>query len=396
MVLRNARIYTPFEEIYRGYVRIEGGKILDLGREPASSAQVCVEEDLEGMIVGPGFIDTHIHGAHGFDVMEGSREAILEISKALARHGVTSFIPTSVTASQEDLLRVSRAVCNAMRAQKGHLNGSRILGLHMEGPYINPRRAGAHDVSYIRKPDLEEVLEIISLCGGLRGITLAPEIEGALDLVKSLSEKGVTVQAGHSNATYEETLRAIYVGVSKATHLYNAMREIHHREPGIAVALLESPQVYLELIADMIHVSPAMLRLAVRYAGVERIALVSDAIAASGLGDGIYHLGRLRVRVERGVAKLEGSDVIAGSTILLDKAFKNMASLGYKVAEIFMMSSTAPARSAGADRVERIGILRPGYTADLVILDRSLQVVTTIIGGRIIYKDKDFNKFLSL
>jgi len=224
-----------------GYVRIEGGKILDLGREPASSAQVCVEEDLEGMMVGPGFIDTHIHGAHGFDVMEGSREAILEISKALARHGVTSFIPTSVTASQEDLLRVSRAVCDAMRAQKGHLNGSRILGLHMEEPYINPRRAGAHDVSYIRKkPDLEEVLEIISLCGGLRGITLAPEIEGALDLVKSLSEKGVTVQAGHSNATYEETLRAIYVGVSKATHLYNAMREIHHREPGIAVALLES------------------------------------------------------------------------------------------------------------------------------------------------------------
>ena len=329
--------------------------------------------------------------------MEGSREAILEISKALARHGVTSFIPTSVTASQEDLLRVSRAVCDAMRAQKGHLNGSRILGLHMEEPYINPRRAGAHDVSYIRKkPDLEEVLEIISLCGGLRGITLAPEIEGALDLVKSLSEKGVTVQAGHSNATYEETLRAIYVGVSKATHLYNAMREIHHREPGIAVALLESPQVYLELIADMIHVSPAMLRLAVRYAGVERIALVSDAIAASGLGDGIHHLGRLRVRVERGVAKLEGSDVIAGSTILLDKAFKNMASLGYKVTEIFMMSSTAPARSADADRVERIGILRPGYTADLVILNRSLQVVKTIIGGRIIYKDKDFNKFLSL
>jgi len=160
---------------------------------------------------------------------------------------------------------------------------------------------------------------------------------------------------------------------------------------------LPSPsQVYLELIADMIHVSPAMLRLAVRYAGVERIALVSDAIAASGLGDGIHHLGRLRVRVERGVAKLEGSDVIAGSTILLDKAFKNMASLGYKVTEIFMMSSTAPARSADADRVERIGILRPGYTADLVILNRSLQVVKTIIGGRIIYKDKDFNKFLSL
>lgn len=390
LVLRRARIYTPLEAIEEGYLAVRGGRILELGREPATPLPGCAEEDLSGMVVGPGLVDTHIHGARGVDVMQGSRDSLLELSRILAQHGVTSFLPTSVTAPREDLHRVSRAVCEAVEAQARGVEGARILGLHMEGPYINPERAGAQNREHIRRPDPEEFLEIWGVCKGVRAATVAPEVEGALDLIRLLSSKGVVAQAGHSSASYEEALRGVYAGVSKATHLYNAMREIHHREPGIAVALLTSPGVFLELIADAIHVSSAMLRLTIGYAGAERIVLVSDAISAAGLGDGSYSLGGLRVRVERGVARLEESGAIAGSTVLLDGAFRNIASLGRGLGDVFTMSSTAPARSVGADAVERIGLLRPGYSADLVILTSSLEVAGTLVGGRVVFKRRGF------
>lgn len=391
ILLRNARIYTPYEYIYPGYILIDKGLIREIGREPYPHRQGDVEElDLDGMICGPGFIDTHIHGILGYDTMDGSKRSFIEMSKSLIQYGVTSFIPSTVSASHEKLIEVSKALNESISDWNPSI-GARILGLHIEGPYINPVKAGAHNKQYIRDPSIEEFNQYYEASGGfIREITLAPELKNAIELVKHAVSKGVIVQVGHTNATYEETVNAIISGASKATHIYNGMREIHHREPGVIVALLRSPRVFVEIIVDFIHVSPQMVDFTIEHTGVDRIVIVSDAISAAGLPDGIYDLGGLKIEVKKGISRLVETGSLAGSTLTMDRAFRNLTSLGYGIDDVFKMTSTNPAKSINADTLEKIGLLRPNYKADIVILDQNLEVAMTIVEGNILYQKKSY------
>ncbi|MCD6488090.1 MAG: N-acetylglucosamine-6-phosphate deacetylase [Desulfurococcales archaeon] len=386
LLLRNATIYTPFETIRHGYIVIHNGFIKEIGYEPYTGNKTGFEEiNLENMIVGPGLIDTHIHGLHGYDTMDSSKESFMQMSKILPRYGVTAFIPSTVTGPHEKLLAVSRAFKEAFEEWKPLL-GARLIGLHLEGPYINPVKAGAQNKEFIRNPSVKEFDEYYKTAGGaIKEITVAPEIPGALNFIRYVSAKKVVVQIGHTNATYRETINGIIAGASKATHLFNGMRGIHHREPGVVVALMQSKSVYLEIITDFIHVSPEMIKFVIDYAKPDRVMLVTDAISATGLPDGEYELGGLRIVVEKGVSRLVDTGGLAGSTLTMDKALRNIVSLGFSLNTAFEMASITPAKAIGIKEELKIGSVKPGYRADLVILDKNLEVVATIIEGYVVY-----------
>jgi len=296
LILTGIELYTPWARIRPATLEVEGGRIRRVAEGIDRRG-----EDLGGAIVAPGLVDLHIHGYGGVDVGAGDPEALLSLAGILARHGITAFVPTAVAAPHEDLLRISRAVTEAMAAQGECPQGARILGLHLEGPYINPGKAGAQNPAFIRAPNWEEFRTYWDASGGnLRAVTVAPELPGALDFIARATGLGVTVSIGHTDATYEEAWAAIAAGARRATHLFNAMPPLHHRAPGAAAACLLAPGVTVELIADRVHVADPVLRLAWRLAGTGRTALVSDAIAAGGLTEGRYRLGGLEVEVRGG------------------------------------------------------------------------------------------------
>ena len=375
------KLVTPTTVLERISLKVRDGLIVDVVEGYVESSNVLNYRDYT---VVPGMLDTHIHGLRGFDVNDGKPESILSMAKHLVEYGVTGFQPSSVTAPHEELLKICRAVREAYEAWRsgGEPAGARILGLHLEGPYINPDKRGAQNPDYIRRPSRKEVEEYISASNNLlRMMTIAPEVEGGLSIIPYLVERGIVVSVGHSNADYDTAIKAIARGATRATHLFNAMRRVHHRDPGLVVALMESPRVYVELIVDFVHLHPAMIRFTVSHVGKERVVLVSDAISAAGLEDGVYSLGGLEVRVENGVARLRDG-TLAGSTLTMDKALRNMVSLGYDLRDVTWMTSLNPAQSL---RLARLGDLRPGYYADLVVLDDELNVRATVVEGVEVY-----------
>lgn len=380
--LRHVSIVTPSVIIEDGYVVVRNGLILEFGREPLASPLGDVE-NLAGYIVTTGFIDTHIHGVEGLDLtVKPDPWTLLDMSNRLVKYGVTGFLPTTVTAPHDILFEVCHAFKEASKIWSP-AQGARILGLHLEGPYISVEASGAQDREFIRKPDIKEFSQYVEASGnGIRQVTIAPEVEGALDFIRYAKTQDIVVSAGHTNATYEQGVEAVKAGVSKATHLFNGMRKIHHRDPGIALALIEAPQVYLELIVDLIHLHPAIVKMVINYAGADRVVLVTDSIAATGMPDGLYKLGRLRVEVKNGIARLEGKDTLAGSTLTMDKAFRNIISLGYDVRMASKMASLTPAKSVN---LRFLGDVKPHYKADLVILDEDYRVVRTYVDGVIVY-----------
>jgi len=382
MVIRNGVVVTSLRVIERGYVLIRNGVIAEVGKEPFSGyAEEVI--DAEGMLIVPGFIDTHTHGIGGLDfTADRDPESVLKMAKSYARHGITAFLASTVAAPLEVLEEACRAVREAIDMWRGE--GAKILGVHLEGPYINPEMAGAQNKAWIRKPDLEEFKRLVESCRGVvKQVTIAPELPGADKLIAYAGSRGIIVSAGHTNASYEEGLKAVKLGVTKANHLFNGMTRFHHREPGIALALLQSPNVYLEIIADFIHLHPAVVKMVIDYATPKRVVLVTDSIAATDMSDGIYELGGLKVIVEKGVCRLADTGVLAGSTLTMDEAFKNIASLGYSLQEAAIMTSLAPAKSLG---IERLGDIEVGYSADIAILDKDFRVVKTIVSGEIVYE----------
>ncbi len=378
LVFTNAKLYTPFDIIEPATVVVEDELV-----KKVFKGHVNDGIDLKGKILVPGFIDTHIHGCCGHDTNEGTVKSLIEMSRKLSKYGVTSFIPTTVTASHEELLRVSKALAEVMEIQKRKLDGARILGLHLEGPYINVEARGAQNPDFIRKPDFKEFLDYWNTSGGnIREITLAPELEGALEFIEQATELGVLIQIGHTQATYEETRRGILSGAKKATHLFNAMRGFHHREPGTVGACLESDSVYLELICDLIHLSPTTINLVYRLASPERIVLITDAISATSLPDGKYELGGLKVVVKDGVCRLEDG-TLAGSTLTMDKAIRNLVKMGIPFRDALIMATATPARALGE---RRMGEVKPGNIADLVVLNEKLEVEETYVAGRNVYQ----------
>jgi len=379
IVLRGTLV-TPREMISRGRVVVEGGKITEVGPDDGSHDGRVY--DFGDSLVAPGLIDVHIHGGGGHDVMDASQGSIEGLSGFLAEGGVTGFLAATYTASQEATLDAVGAVRGASGRGTG---GAEVLGIHLEGPYISRERRGAQQEEHIREPSIEELGEVFEAAGGLvKVVTLAPEREGALEAVRWLGARGVVPSAGHTDATFDETEEAVDAGLRHAAHLFNAMRPIHHREPGAAGAALTDGRVSVELIADGAHVHPSMLRLAATVKGAGRTVLVSDAIKPAGLPEGEYNLGDQKVIVKEGRCLLD-SGVLAGSCIRLCEAVRNMAGpAGLPVTEAVEMASSSPARVLGLS--DRKGRLVPGMDADITVMGWGFDVLLTMVGGRVVYR----------
>lgn len=330
--------------------------------------------------VVPGFIDAHIHGAMGADVMDADADGLARIAAYLPREGTTSFLATTMTASSSALDAAMATLADFESAP----GAADMLGVHLEGPFVNPDKAGAQPVEHIVAPDIMAFDRWQAVSGGrIKVVTLAPEQPGGDALIAHLARLGVRASIGHSSCSAAGAEAAITAGVTRGTHLYNAMDGLHHREPGAACALLTDSRARSEIIPDGLHVTPAMVKLAYHAAGRDRLMAITDAMRAKGLGDGDYELGGQPVAVENGQARL-ADGTLAGSVLTFDAGFRHMLDFtGCDLADAVAMTSTNAADSLGVG--ERKGRLSAGHDADLVVLDADLQVQLTVCRGRVAY-----------
>ncbi len=340
--------------------------------------------DCSGKIVAPGLIDTHVHGACGRNFMEGTAEAIHEISEFLIRGGTTSCLGTTTSVKVDDEEKALRCLRAASRNPvKGQVE---ILGSHLEGPFINPKNRGAHMEGHIRCASKEELERIAEAAGdSLKIVTLAPEMDYAGEAIEFFKNQGVRVSIGHTQADYGQTQAALQAGAGRGTHLFNAMPSIHHREPGPVVALLNCPGVYLEMTADGKHLAPAIMEMVLKVAGTERCILITDGVDARGRGDGTFQRWEgTTVTVQNGEARTKTGS-LAGSMLSLSDAVRNMVNLTHiPLSAAIRMASENPARSIGV--FDRKGSISQGKDGDFVILNDDLSVYMTIVRGEIVYK----------
>jgi N-acetylglucosamine-6-phosphate deacetylase len=384
LAIRCDRALTPLEEISDAVVVLAGEKIVRVGRRGEVSLPPGTQEHrARGMTLVPGFLDVHIHGAGGHDVMEATEEALRAVTETAAAHGTTALLATTVTASEQRIRESAQGIARVISSQQAAIPQTRpraeIVGIHFEGPFISATRRGVHLAEWIAPPSVAALKGYLQAAEGTgRLLTLAPELPGALELITFASGAGLVVAMGHTDATYAEACAAIHRGVRHAAHVFNAMRPFSHRETGVLGAILTSPEVSAELIADGVHVDPPAMRLLLASKGAERVILVSDSTAATGMPDGKYQLGTFEVVVTRGVCRnAEGK--LAGSTLTLDRAVRNMVTLGVPLAAAVRMATLNPARLLGLE--QRKGVLRPGADADLVLLDSDLHVTGVVTRG---------------
>jgi N-acetylglucosamine-6-phosphate deacetylase len=345
---------------------------LELG-DCAVEDGVVVAVGLDGGSRGvavPGFVDLQVNGFAGVDFLGADAEGYAEAADVLLETGVTAFVPTFITSSEADLTAALHAVPHRERER-----GPRILGAHLEGPFLSAARLGTHPGRYRCDPDLD-LLERLLAAGPVTMMTLAPELPGALDLVDILQARGVVVSLGHSNATAVEAHAAFDRGVRTVTHVFNAMRPLTHRDPGIVGAALVRPDVVVQAIVDGVHLDPDVVRLLWSVAA-GRLALVTDAIAAAGLGDGAYALGSVDLDVNGGIAR-RGDGVLAGSTLTMIEAVRNLVALGVPLEQAAEAASAVPGGVLGRSDIGRIG---PGSRADIVVLDDNLEIERVLVGG---------------
>lgn len=339
--------------------------------------------DAGGNYVSPGFIDIHMHGAFGFDVMDATSEALDKISRGIVRSGVTGFLPTTMTMQWYEIIK---ALDNIRDYKRGQGLGAKVLGTHMEGPFINPVRKGAHEEKHIIKPDYEKIKDYLDI---IKIITMAPEMDGGLDFITKLScHNQISLSIGHSNATYEEAVGAIKAGIKSATHLYNAMSGLNHRSPGVVGAALGS-DIYCEMIADNIHVHPAAYKIAADIKGSNKLILITDAIRASGMAEGVYELGGQSVLVQNGSARLKDG-TLAGSVLRMNEAIRSFReTTGLALPDIIRMASANPAALLGLEN--EIGSIEKGLRADLTIFNDNIDILATIIDGELCYCSNSMN-----
>jgi N-acetylglucosamine-6-phosphate deacetylase len=383
LLVYNASVFSPTGEWQPGWLMTAGGQIRMMGAgdpPPFEASQAAEHVNAGGKLLLPGFIDLHVHGALGHDVMDASPDGLWDMARFYATHGVTAFLPTTWSDSKGAILSALGAVGQTI----GHVpGGADILGVHLEGPYLNPQKCGAQDPRYIRRAGTEEALELLDT-GLVRIMTLAPEYDENLWLVEECVLRGITVSIGHTAAGYDEVLEAVNRGASHVTHCYNAMTGLGHRQPGTVGAAMAIPELCCELIADNIHVHPAAQKILLEVKGKQGVVLVTDAVRGAGLPDGEYALDERRVEIRDGAVRLPDGR-LAGSTLTMERALGNIQrASGKPLAELWQLASLNAARQIGLSASK--GSLEKGKDADLVLLDGQYNVQLTVVGGEVVYR----------
>jgi N-acetylglucosamine-6-phosphate deacetylase len=317
--------------------------------------------------------------------MDGEYEAIKQVATTHSRFGTTAFLPTTMTMTKDKIIKSLKSIHEARLKGTGT---AEILGIHLEGPYINPEKKGAQKEEDIKKVSVEEFLEFNQASGNfIRLVTIAPEMPGAIDFIRWLHQQGIIVSVGHSNATYKQVQEGIQAGLSQVTHIFNAMRGLHHREPGVVGAALSSPKLIVEMIADGIHLHPMVLKMLTQIKESEKLVLITDAMRATGFKEGTYDLGGQEVMVTQGQAKLKNG-TLAGSVLTMDKAVKNLVTkVGISLLNAVQMASYNPAKCLGID--DKKGSLELYKDADIVILNKNLETELTMVAGKVVYRRKE-------
>jgi N-acetylglucosamine-6-phosphate deacetylase len=377
------RLLGPTDVIEHPLLLIERGRIVEIsrriGREIASGISVC---DFGDHIIAPGYVDLHIHGSAGHDVMDDSVAGLRTMERFLAQHGVTGYFATTVTASIDITLRaLERLAASIAQREQDHADSkgrARQLGIHLEGPFISHTRRGVHPTENLLSPTLKLFEQFWQASSGrIRMMTIAPELDGAIEVITEAARRGVCVSVGHSDADFETTERAITAGASHATHTFNAMRALDHRHPGILGAVLTDRRVTADIIADGVHLDPAIVKLVASSKGPQQTVLITDAISATGMPDGHYHLGPLEVDVRDGACTKDGK--LAGSVLTMDRAVRNLAIFAeWDLAHAVNAASQNAARAA---QIAKKGVLEVGADADFLVLNAQGEVLRTFIGG---------------
>lgn len=380
----NGHVVLEDRVLYNGFVGVTNGVITVVGEgAPPRTQRENTIIDLHGEWLVPGFVDVHVHGGGGFGFMGASLDDVAGAAKFHACHGTTALLATTSTASVQDLTNAITRLTEYIRPGAGE--GSRVIGIHVEGPFLSLKRKGAQDPRNIISPSRNFAFKWLGIAGGgIRLMTIAPELPGALDLIEELRLNGVTVGAGHTDATYEQALEGIRRGVTHSIHTFNGMRPIHHRDPGVLSAVMTDSRVTCELICDGHHVHSGAVRLLYQSKGPHRLALITDAVEVAGLPDGEYVSERSAVRLHDGIVELTDGSSLAGSMLTMDQAYRNILSfLPIGMVEASLMASTTPANSVGFGY--RKGRIAVGMDADLVSLDSNLSVQRTVVEGRCVY-----------
>ena len=384
LVIENGTVYTPVRVISDGAVLVDGRRIQAVGKRDELAVPTGAQRlDARGGSIVPGFVDMHIHGVRGYDIMDGQVASLQAMSSFLTRHGVTSFVPTTVSASLDAIEAALRA---ARQAQQTGMMGAEMVGVHVESPYLNVQERGAHRLDFLRTPRPDDYSNFLEYADVIRSFPLAPELPGALELIGMLKERGILVSAGHSIAIDVELSRAMDAGLSHVTHMFCNMgtlrRVIYRRVAGMVESALLDDRLTAEIIGDGYHIGPSLMKLALKVKGTERLAIVTDASPLTGLPPGSYSVWGIDVVLEEAIAYVADRSAYAGSVATMDRCLRcAIENMDVSLRDVLRMVSLTPATILGV--ADRKGSLETGKDADIVILDDDLRVVHTIVAGHI-------------
>jgi len=382
IVFTSKTLYTPLRKLADAVVSVENGAVVNVAsRTDSTAAQNKAAIDFGDCVIAPGFFDIHIHGGVNCDVMRGTSDEMNKFETFLARHGVTSYLPTTVTASQDATLSALERLADRIEAaERNNAGGATALGIHLEGPFLSHSKRGVHPPVDLVEPSVSAFDRLWQAARGhVRMITIAPELNGAEEVIAEASKRGVCVSIGHSDATLEQARRGIKAGARHATHTFNAMRPLDHRAPGILGEVLTNNQLSADVIADGIHVEPTVIDLLFRAKGIENLVLITDAISATGMPDGRYMLGTLEVELKDGRCVRDGN--LAGSALTMDRAVRNvMKFAGLDLQQAVRAASMNPAKAVGIKK----GTIELGADADFVVLTPTGEVRATVVKGVVV------------
>ncbi len=379
----NATLLNGYSAMPNCSVLIKQHKIIDVFNEARFKQKKFKPDtkliDLKGAYIAPGLIDTHIHGIGGFGTDDMDEKSILKMSEILPQYGVTAFIPTLYSAPKDKLFKAMISIQKAM----GHEKGAKILGMHLEGPFISPDRLGVQTPDSISPVDLEFMKEIIALGqGNIINMTLAPELKGMRELALMCIDQGIILQAGHTNATYQQMVEAMQARIMHVTHLFNAMSRMHHRDPGVVGAVFIHPELSCEIIADGVHINPDIVKFLFRCKPIDKVVLVTDSLKPTKQKAKHLYANNEEVYLDKCFMR-KSDNVIAGSALTMIEGVKNLVSFGLPLEQAIQTAAYNPATIM---RQEHLGLVAPGYDADLVIFDKNFKIVKTVIKGKIFDK----------